>query len=207
MLMRQHRHIHSSNSMNGKIRQFSSSTESESTGIRGWMERRKERKEQEQYEAQMERLSNMEEFKLTDFKRELDRSLKGLTANISFLQTKEMKAAKDVATCVESMTSILGDDAVADDLLGITRLQRLQIADKADRTVEEIGFVISQIQNMDIMQKTLRRRKLEGKPLPENAQKMQEAIKKDAMTVMTDSQRDMVRKKQQGMAKRMQRRK
>uniref|UniRef100_A0A7S0F573 Signal recognition particle SRP54 subunit M-domain domain-containing protein n=1 Tax=Craspedostauros australis TaxID=1486917 RepID=A0A7S0F573_9STRA len=182
------------------------STKEESTGVSGWMERRKNRKEQEQYMEQMNRLSEMDEFKLTDFKDELNKSLTGVMANVSFLQTKEIKAAKDIVTCVESMVKVLGQDAVADDLLHMDRLQRLKIADGSDRTVEEIGYVVSQIQNMDIMQKTLRRRRLQGKPIPESQSKMQEVMKKEAMATMSPAQKEMVRKKQMDMAKHMQRR-
>ena len=170
------------------------------------MEDRKSRQEHEQYLEQMELLSNMEELNLANYKEMLEKSLKGFAANISFMQTKEIKTAKEVVQVVATMMDVLGDTAKVDDLIQMDRLQRLQVATSCNKTVEEVAILISQIQNMDLMQKTLRKRRLEGKPIPQDAQSMQAAIKKDALSVMTKTQKDAMKMRQAGQAKRMARR-
>eukprot|EP00429_Kryptoperidinium_foliaceum_P010756 CAMPEP_0176001334 /NCGR_PEP_ID=MMETSP0120_2-20121206/68_1 /TAXON_ID=160619 /ORGANISM="Kryptoperidinium foliaceum, Strain CCMP 1326" /LENGTH=219 /DNA_ID=CAMNT_0017333869 /DNA_START=199 /DNA_END=855 /DNA_ORIENTATION=- len=162
------------------------STESSSKGgIRGWMEDRNQRKQQEEYMAQMKRLSEMDQLTLEIYKGELERGLNQWGANISFLQTKEVKTAKEVVAVVKALIDVKGGDATADDLLKMDRLERLKVATASSKTVEEIAILMSQIQNMDLMQRTLRKRHLEGKPIPPDPASMQAAIKKDALAVMS----------------------
>lgn len=184
-----------------------SSVEKKSTGVRGWMEKRQERQQQEQYMEQMERLSSMDELTLSKYQEELKRGLSGFMANIKFLQTKEIKVAQEVVDVVSAFMGVLGNDATADDLNDMTRIERLRVAGASSKTVEEIAIMVSQIQNMDLMQRTLRKRKLEGKPVPVDSNKMQEAIKKDAREVMTKSQKDTMKKRQMSVAKKMARKK
>ena len=182
----------------------SSSSSSSSGGIRGWMEDRKTRKEQDQYMEQMERLSTMDELTLENYKVELERGLSGIAAKLSFLQTKEVETAKEIIKVVQCFIDVLGNQkATAEDLIQMDRLTRLKVATTANKTVEEIAIMVSQIQNMDLMQRTLKKRRLEGKPIPENAQSMQQAIQKDALTVMTKSQKEMMKSRQLSHAKRM----
>ena len=176
-------------------------------GIRGWMEDRQERTQQKQYMDQMERLSAMDQLTLANYQQELKRGLSGILANVKFLQTKEVKVAHDVINVVGAFMEVLGDDANADDLNTMTRIDRLKVAGASNKTVEEIAIMVSQIQNMDLMQRTLRKRKLEGKLIPVDSSKMQEAIKKDARGVMTKSQKDVMKKRQMAVAKKMARKK
>jgi hypothetical protein len=184
-----------------------SSVEKKSTGVRGWMEGRQERQQQKQYMDQMERLSSMEQLTLANYQEELKRGLSGFMAKVSFLQTKEIKVAQDVVNVVGAFMGVLGNDANADDLNTMTRIDRLKVAAASNKTVEEIAIMVSQIQNMDLMQRTLRKRKLEGKLIPVDSSKMQEAIKKDARGVMTKSQKDVMKKRQMAVAKKMARKK
>ena len=168
------------------------------------MEDRKTRKEQDQYMEQMERLSTMDELTLENYKVELERGLSGIAAKLSFLQTKEVETAKEIIKVVQCFIDVLGNQkATAEDLIQMDRLTRLKVATTANKTVEEIAIMVSQIQNMDLMQRTLKKRRLEGKPIPENAQSMQQAIQKDALTVMTKSQKEMMKSRQLSHAKRM----
>jgi hypothetical protein len=189
---------------------FSTQTEEESKKpgfFRGWMNDRKEKKEKEQYLEQMQRLSEMESLTLGNYQTELKRGLSGMAANIKVFQTKEIEVAQEVVAVVEKMIDVMGPDATADDLVSIGRVEKLKVATASNKTVEEIGIMISQVQNMDVMQKCLRKRKLEGKPIPQDAQAMQEAIKKEAREVMSRSQKEMIKKRQHTMAKRMARKK
>jgi hypothetical protein len=183
------------------------SSKEERSGIRGWMEDRKDRKEKEQFAEQMGRLSDMEQLTLENYRGELLRGLEGFAASIKMFQTREVKASKEVAEAVTHFIEIMGKDAIADDLNRMTRIQRLQVANKSKKTVEEIGIMLSQITNMDIMQRTLRQRKKEGKPIPQDAHQMQTVIKKEAVAVMTKSQKVMIKKQQIATGKRMARRK
>ena len=179
------------------------STESSQGGIRGWMENRRTKKEQEQYMEQMERLSNMEELTLENYKGELERGLDSWGAKLTLGQTKEIKLAKEVVDCIGCFIEVLGKSAKIDDLINMDRLQRLKVATSSNKSVEDIQIMITQVQNMDLMQRTLRKRKLEGKPIPPDSQSMQAAIRKDALAVMTKTQKEMMKKRQQEVGRRM----
>jgi hypothetical protein len=187
---------------------FSSSASSEksSGGISGWMKKRAERKEQERYMEQMERLSNMDVFTMENYREELKRGLSGFAANISFMQSKEVKMAKEVVEVVDKFIEVLGPNTTAEDLIEMDRLQRLKVATAANKTLEEIAIMVSQITNMDVMQKALRKRRLEGKAIPKDQEAMQAAIKKDAMQVLSKSQMELLRSRQEDAARRMARR-
>jgi len=189
------------------VASFSSQSSSSSGGIRGWIENRTQRKQQEEYMEQMKRLSEMDRLTLDKYRGELERGLNQWGANISFLQTKEIKTAKEVVEVVKALIDVKGGDAVADDLLNLNRMERLKVATASNKTVEEISILMSQIQNMDLMQRTLRKRYHEGKAIPPDPASMQAAIKKDAISVMTKSQKEMMMKRQGTIAKRAMRRK
>lgn len=171
------------------------------------MKERQDRHGQEKYIEQMERLSNMEVFTMENYREELQRGVSGFMANISFLQTKEVKIAKEVVAVVEKIIDILGPKATAEDLIAMDRFQRLKVATASNKTLEEISIMVSQITNMDVMQKALRKRKLEGKPIPPDQDAMQAVIRKDAIDVMSKSQKEMLRSRQETAARRMARRK
>ena len=186
--------------------EVSKSTNS-SGGIRGWIQNRTERRQQEDYMAQMTRLSEMNRLTLDNYRGELERGLNQWGANISFLQTKEVKTAKEVVAIVKALIEVKGGDATADDLFTMDRLERLKVATSTRKTVEELSILLSQIQNMDLMQRTLRKRHLEGKPIPPDPASMQAAIKKDAISVMSKAQKEMMMKRQATQAKRALRKK
>ena len=118
-------------------------------------------------------------------------------------QTKEIKLAKEVVDCIGCFIEVLGKSAKIDDLINMDRLQRLKVATSSNKSVEDIQIMITQVQNMDLMQRTLRKRKLEGKPIPPDSQSMQAAIRKDALAVMTKTQKEMMKKRQQEVGRRM----
>ena len=189
------------------IRSFSSTSKEEKSGISGWMERRKDKQEQEKYLEQMERLADMDELTLENYKKELETGLSGWGTNISFLQTKEVKVAKEVVNAITSFIDVMGPKANVDDLNEMSRLQRLKVATSTNKTVEEISTLLSQIQNMDIMQRVLRKRKLEGKSIPTDPNSLQHVIKMEATAVMTKSQRKVMKSRSMEMARKMARRK
>mmetsp|Transcript_23365 Transcript_23365/g.41437 ORF Transcript_23365/g.41437 Transcript_23365/m.41437 type:complete len:119 (+) Transcript_23365:2-358(+) len=115
--------------------------------------------------------------------------------------------AKEVLEVVDVIIDVLGPQATAEDLIAMDRLQRLKVATNANKTLEDIAIMVSQITNMDVMQKTLRKRRLEGKPIPSDPEAMQAAVKKDAMTVLSKSQKEMLKSRQVDAARRMARRK
>jgi len=179
-----------------------------SSGIRGWMNDRQARQEQEKYMEQMTRLSTMEVFSMERYREELQSGVDGggVMTKLSFLQTKEIKQAKEVIEVVDKIIEVVGPDATAEDLLQLDRLQRLRVATAANKTLEEIAIMVSQITNMDVMQKTLRKRYLEGKPIPPDKDAMQAVIQKDAMSVLSKSQKEMMKTRQESNARRMARR-
>ena len=187
---------------------FSSSAKDKdegSGGIRGWMSDRQERKEQEKYMEQMTKLSTMEVFTMKDYRDELQEGIEGggMMTKISFMQTKEIKQAKEIVDVVDKIIEVVGPEATAEDLIQMDRLDRLRVATAANRTLEEIAIMVSQITNMDVMQKTLRKRYLEGKPIPENKDAMQAIVQKDALSVLSKSQKEMMKTRQEANARRM----
>jgi hypothetical protein len=192
-------------------RNFSSSTASKDAeksssgggGITGWMAERSKRKQQEQYVEQMERLSNLDKFTMKDYREELQRGLSGWAAKISFMESKEIKMAKEVLAVVDKFVDVIGPDATAEDLIGMDRLQRLKVATASNKSLEDISIMISQITNMDVMQKALRKRRLEGKSIPKDPEAMQNIIKRDAINVLSKSQKEMLKSRQEDAARRM----
>jgi hypothetical protein len=190
---------------------FSSTAKDEekgSGGIRGWMNDRQARQEQEKYIEQMMKLSTMEVFTMELYREELQSGVDsaGMMTKISFMQTKEIKQAKEVVEVVDKIIEVVGPDATAEDLITLDRMQRLRVANAANKTLEEIAIMVSQITNMDVMQKTLRKRYLEGKPIPLDKDAMQAVIQKDAMSVLSKSQKEMMKSRQEQNARRMARR-
>ncbi|KAL3906616.1 MAG: hypothetical protein SGARI_003927 [Bacillariaceae sp.] len=104
---------------------------------------------------------------------------------------------------VDKFIDVLGPQTTAEDLIEMDRLQRLKVATAANKTLEEISIMVSQITNMDVMQKALRKRRKEGKPIPKDQESMQAAIKKDAMQVLSKSQMELLRSRQEDAARRM----
>lgn len=104
---------------------------------------------------QLKRLSKMEVFTMDKYRKELQIGLDGggMVTKISFMQTKEYKQAKEVTKVVDKIIDVVGPDATADDLITLDRLQRLRVANAAEKTVEDIAIMVSQITNMDVMQK------------------------------------------------------
>lgn len=180
----------------------------DSGGIRGWINDRQTRQEKEKYVEQMTRLSTMEVFTMEKYREELQMGIDGggMMTKISFMQTKEFKQAKEVIEVVDKIIEVVGPDATAEDLLHLDRLQRLRVATAANKTLEEISIMVSQITNMDVMQKTLRKRYLEGKPIPPDKESMQLVIQKDAMSVLSKSQKEMMKSRQESNARRKARR-
>mmetsp|Transcript_277 Transcript_277/g.686 ORF Transcript_277/g.686 Transcript_277/m.686 type:complete len:273 (-) Transcript_277:1204-2022(-) len=176
-----------------------------SGGIRGWVNNRQARQEKEKYIEQMTRLSTMEVFTMDKYREELQSGVDGggMMNKISFMQTKEFKQAKEVIEVVDKIIEVVGPDSTAEDLLQLDRLQRLRVATAANKTLEEISIMISQITNMDVMQKTLRKRYLEGKPIPPDKDTMQAVIQRDAMSVLSKSQKEMMKSRQESNARRM----
>lgn len=158
---------------------------------------------------QLKRLSKMEVFTMDKYRKELQIGLDGggMVTKISFMQTKEYKQAKEVTKVVDKIIDVVGPDATADDLITLDRLQRLRVANAAEKTVEDIAIMVSQITNMDVMQKTLRKRYLEGKPLPSNKDAMEAVVQKDAINVLSKSQKEMMKSRQENNARRMARKK
>lgn len=155
----------------------------------------------------MEKLSNLDRLTMHEYHGMLKENVSGFMMNISFLQTSEVKTAKALVEVVEKIIDEVGPDATADDLIEMDRLQRLKVATAANKTTEEIAILVSQITNMDVMQKALRKRKLEGKAIPQDMEQMQAIIKRDALSVMSKSQKEMMKSRQENFAKRMARRK
>ena len=100
------------------------------------------------------------------------------------------------------MIDLKGEDATSDDLMEMDRLDRLRVATSTKKTIEELKILLFQIQNMDMMQKMLRKRKSEGKAIPQDPTAMQAAMKRDAKDIMIKAHTKMIMKRQEAAARR-----
>jgi len=63
--------------------------------------------------------------------------------------------------------------------------------------LQELNLLVKQFQGMDIMQQVLRKRKLEGKPLPMDEASMKAAVQQDAQNILSKGQKKEIMKARQ----------
>jgi TusA-related sulfurtransferase len=127
--------------------------------------------------------------------KELDEVLSSWTSKIPGVSNnKEITMAKQMHKTVSSVMSVVGVDATVDDLDKMTRTDRLQAAVQSEQSVEEINMFIQQFSTASLMHRVLRKRKLEGKRIPETPEAMQEVIQTEGKSVLTRTQKEKLKK-------------
>ena len=153
----------------------------------------------------MTRLSAIEVFTMDKYRNKLRSGVDGdgIMTKVSFMQTQEIKQAKEVIKIVDKIIDLVGTETTAEEFLQLDRLQRLRMTDAADKTLEEIALMISQILNMDVMQKASRKRYLEGKPIPPDRDEFQSTIQKDVISVLSKSEKEIMMSRQENNSRRI----
>jgi len=155
-----------------------------------WWRNRQAQKEEKQYKERIENMASKDTWRLSDTQGELDEVVKSWAAKIPVLnQSSEVKMAQSLHKTVTALIQVVGADADDDRLEEITRAEKLQAALAAETSVEEINILIKQFQNMALMHRVLRHRKVEGKPLPTTSEALQLVMQVDAPKFLTKAQK------------------
>lgn len=174
---------------NMTLRHFSSE-EGFFSRMRGKLAERTERKKAEQMTEQLEKMANYEEFNIGCFASDLERSMSDWKTKIPGMgRTAQVKAMKQAFKVINSVMEQLGKDATALELSELRRKDKLKIALKGDFTVEDLNSLIAQFNNMQVMFKVLRYRKLNNKSIPKDDQQMRLAVQEDALKVLSKKEK------------------
>eukprot|EP00591_Stephanopyxis_turris_P002743 CAMPEP_0195522170 /NCGR_PEP_ID=MMETSP0794_2-20130614/20079_1 /TAXON_ID=515487 /ORGANISM="Stephanopyxis turris, Strain CCMP 815" /LENGTH=254 /DNA_ID=CAMNT_0040651861 /DNA_START=140 /DNA_END=904 /DNA_ORIENTATION=- len=177
-----------------QCRQFSSN---ENTGffgrMKGKLQERVEKNKADKGKEQLEKMSNYAVWNLNAFAAELDHSLGGWANKIPGVgQLKDIKALRESRKVLDAAISVLGEDAVANDMKNIGKKEKLQICIKGEATMEELNQVITQFESMEMMHRVLRYRKAKGVPLPTDEAAMRTAVQEDAQKLITKTEKKVM---------------
>jgi hypothetical protein len=160
-----------------------------------WWRDRQSKKEETKYKERVLQMAEKETFRVADMIEELDEINKSWMAKMPFLSSsKETKTAKHMFKVISAVGSVAGTDATLEKLEALSRKEKLQIAIAAETSLEEINTIIQQFGVMDIMHKVVRKRKLDGKPIPLTQEGMQAAMQTDAITLLSKAQKEKAAK-------------
>jgi hypothetical protein len=160
-----------------------------------WWKNRQESKNEEKYKQRVNYMVNKPDWTLNDMAQELDEVLSSWTSKIPGVNNnKEVAMAKQMHKTVTSVMSVVGVDATVEDLDKMTRADKLQAAVKSEQSVEEINIFIHQFSTASMMHRVLRKRKLEGKRIPETPEAMQEIIQTEGKSVLTPTQKEKLKR-------------
>lgn len=159
-----------SHSFRYESRAFSSSEETPGIfdRMKGGLESRTKRQQQEKYAEQLQCMANADRWTLKLFLGQIEEAMPtGWRSKIPGTgNTKEAVAAKQTQDVIKGIIDEIGGDANVKDLDVLGRKEKLRISLKAGLSVEDINIMVKQFKSMEIMHKVLRTRKEEGKALP-----------------------------------------
>jgi hemerythrin len=152
-----------------------------------WWRGRQEKKEAEKYVKRVREMSEMEVFTVGHMLSEIDEAAKSWSAKL--INNKESQIVKQMHKSLSGIVSIVGEGAASDRLNNMSRKEKLEAAIAGETTVEEINILAKQFQTMSLMHLVLRKRKLEGRQIPETAEAMQAVIQSEGHKVLSKDQR------------------
>ena len=152
-------------------------------------------------------MAHKETWTIGDMKSELDEVVKSWKVKIPVISdNKESKMAKQMHKTLTGIIKVMGEDATGEMLEQMTRTEKLKASLEGETTVEDINGIIVQFQTMDIMHRILRKRKAEGKKIPETADAIQAIMQAEGAQVLSKSQKDRMKKNSMRMMKKSMRR-
>jgi len=187
---------------NTRFLSSTSSSSEEGKGIFGSLQKsfvdRQKRKQKEQFQAQVEKMSNAEKWTLEHFVDDMKKTANDWRSKIPGMSNlKQVKVVKKSLAIAEAMVTHIGQDATSMEIgEKLSRADKLRVAIKSEVSVEEVNIMIQQLQAVNIMHQIVRRRKLDGKPLPKDENSMKGLMQTEALQSMTKSQRNDMRNAQ-----------
>lgn len=163
------------------------STERTSFSPMNWWRNRQEKQEEEKYKQRISAMAEMETWTVGMMLHEIDEAASSWTAKL--VNNKETAAVKKMQKTLTGLVKIVGEDATYDNVHNMSRKEKLEAAVAGDTSVEEINIMAAQFQTMSLMHRILRKRKSEGKAIPETPEAMQSVLQADAMKFLTKEQK------------------
>lgn len=172
-----------------------SSTSTTSYNPLDWWRKRQTQKEQEKFEEKTIHMASLQKWTLGEMHQEMVDSLDWKSKIPGISGTKEVKDAKAVQKLVEALMEVVGKDASDEDLAKLKKVEKLRAANKAGKTIQEMNTFFDQFEIMCMMQRVLRKRKLEGRTLPMTQESLQMVMQAEGPRVMSKAQRDKMIKR------------
>jgi len=173
-------------------------------GLRDTLEERQKRDQAKKFSEQLAKMAASEKWTLALFTDELNSTLSSWRAKIPGLRDlAQVNQTKEAKRLFQAFIDELGGDKTASDLAKLNRTEKLRVSLRSGVSVQELNVAIRQFQSMEIMHQVLRKRHVDGKPLPKDEEAMKAAILTEGASSMTKEQKkgmaDFNRKRMRGM--------
>ena len=158
---------------------------------------RQERKAQEQFAEQLHKMANSERWTIQDFQADLSKitdTWKAKMPGVSDLS--QVKSAKVMSGIANAVIEVVGANATAEELMEMSRTDKLKVSVKSEASVEDINIMLQQFQAVQVMHQVVRRRKLEGRPIPQDQASMKSILQVEGLQVMSKAQRSNLKELQ-----------
>ena len=151
---------------------------------------RQERLAQEQFAEQVERMANSEKWTIQNFSDDVSKSVDSWRTKIPGMRNlQQVKSAKKISSIAKAIVEVIGGGATAEELMNMSRTQKLNVAIKSKESVEDVNVMVAQFQGVQMMHQVVRKRKLEGKPIPNDEAGMRSVLQSESLGAMSKSQR------------------
>jgi hypothetical protein len=151
----------------------------------------------EKYGERIQFMANKESWTIGDMQAELDTVVSSWASKLPGLRdNKETQIAKKMHRALSGIIEVIGKDATDAELDAMTRKQKLEAAVRGETSVEEINILSQQFQSMALMHRILRKRKLESKSIPTTADGMQALLQSDGSKLLSEAQKERMKKAQ-----------
>ena len=169
-----------------------------------WWRNRQETNELEKYKLRIAAMAEKDSWLIGDAIREIDESLNTWKAKVPGASTlSEIKMAKEMLKSLHGIAKVVGKEATEDILVKMSHKDKLVSAVNGETTLDSINTLIDQFRTMSLMQRALRKRKLEKKALPTTPEAVTALLQIEAPKLMSKEQKQKMGQEQ---AKRMMKR-
>jgi len=175
-------------------RSFSSPTVWERTKGAAWgaWDERSKKSAEKKFQEFVNKLATTEQWTLGDFAEEIDKTANNWMTKVvpGMSDTQEVLAARQAAKLAKAAADTMGIEATFADLANMSRLDKLRISVDAEVPKETVNMMVFQFHSMDVMQTMIRKKHLDGKPLPANEESLTVLIQSEGQAHMTPIQRE-----------------
>ena len=154
-----------------------------------WWRNREAKKNEDEFKKRIEAMANQERWILDDLYKDLKEGAENWRNRIPGVSsTKEVQGAKKMYNTIKGLISVVGSNATYSDLENMSKIDKLRAAHAGEVTVEEVNVMIQQCGTLRLMQSLVRKRKLEGRPLPTTPENLQVIAQQEGRTMLTKKQ-------------------